>query len=99
MAAEKAITAKPDWAKGYWRKGLALQGQGKIPEAKAAFEKGLKIEPENAQLKTSLGSVSQPEDPIFGAAGRAKLMANPETAAFFNDVQFKNMFDMCAQQP
>jgi len=59
----------------------------------------LKIEPENAQLQKSLQSVSQPEDPIFGAAGRAKLMANPETAAFFQDVQFKNMFEMCSQQP
>jgi stress-induced-phosphoprotein 1 len=36
---------------------------------------------------------------MFGPAGMAKLMANPRTAAYFQDVQFKTMFEMCKQQP
>ena len=36
---------------------------------------------------------------MFGPDAEAKLMANPETAAFFSDPQFKNMWALCQQNP
>ena len=42
---------KPDWGKGYQRKGNALHGLGKLEEAVESFEAGLKVEPNNAQMR------------------------------------------------
>lgn len=41
--AEKTVSLKTDWAKGYSRKGAAYQGLGKYTEAIKAFEDGLKM--------------------------------------------------------
>lgn len=45
LDAEKAISIKPDWAKGYGRKGAALFGSGDYVAAKLAYEEGLKVDP------------------------------------------------------
>ena len=39
------------------------------------------------------------EDGPFGKAALEKLKTNPKFAAYFADPQFKNMFDMCMQNP
>ena len=57
--ADKCIEVKEDWAKGYMRRGLALAGQNKLEDAIDAYEKGLSLEPENAQLKSNLASAQQ----------------------------------------
>ena len=44
------IKAKPDWPKGYNRKGCALHALKKYDEAIATFEEGLKIAPGSALL-------------------------------------------------
>ena len=41
---------KPDWGKGYGRKGAALHGLAKYDQAIAAYEKGLDVEPGLAML-------------------------------------------------
>lgn len=38
-------------------------------------------------------------DGPFGAGALEKLKTNPKFAAYFQDVQFKNTFDMCMQNP
>jgi len=38
-------------------------------------------------------------DGPFGKAALEKLKTNPKFAAYFQDVQFKNMFDMCMMNP
>lgn len=55
--AVKCIEIKPDWAKGYQRKGHAEYELGKLGEAVATFKKGLDIEPANAILKERLTKV------------------------------------------
>lgn len=39
------------------------------------------------------------QDPMFGPAGMAKLMANPKTAAYFADPAFVQKFQMMKSNP
>lgn len=57
--AEKTTQLKPDWGKGWGRKGAALHGNGDLLGAADAYEEGLKIDPNNAQLKSGLDSVQK----------------------------------------
>lgn len=56
---------------GYSRKGAALHGLKKFAEAEKAYEAGLKIEPENAQLKKGLEEVER--DASAGMAGMGNM--------------------------
>ncbi|CRK35980.1 hypothetical protein BN1723_020364, partial [Verticillium longisporum] len=57
--AEKTVEIKPDWAKGWGRKGTALYGQGDLLGAHDAYEEGLKKDPNNAGLKKDLASTKR----------------------------------------
>jgi len=35
----------------------------------------------------------------FGPQALARLKTNPKFAAYFQDIQFKNMFDLCMVNP
>ena len=50
-AADHAIFLNPEWAKGYFRKGAALFALEKSHEAVVAYDAGLKVEPDNKDLK------------------------------------------------
>lgn len=62
---EKALTdgtecvrLKPDWAKGYARRGLAEFYLQRYEEALATYEKGLALSPEDENMKTMFGSAN-----------------------------------------
>jgi stress-induced-phosphoprotein 1 len=55
----KVTELKPDWAKGWGRKGAAMHGQGDLVGALDAYEEGLKLDPSNAQNKSGLESVKR----------------------------------------
>ncbi|KAK6850257.1 heat shock protein [Apiospora arundinis] len=57
--AEKTTEIKPDWPRGWGRKGTALHGKGDLLGANDAYEEGLKHDPNNAGLKSSLASVTR----------------------------------------
>lgn len=57
--AEKTTELKPDWAKGWGRKGAAMHGLGDLVGAHDAYEEGLKLDPNNAQNKSGLASVDR----------------------------------------
>ncbi|RDW73221.1 putative stress-induced protein STI1 [Coleophoma cylindrospora] len=57
--AEKVTEIKPDWAKGWGRKGAAMHGLGDLLGANDAYEEGLKLDPNNAQNKSGLASVKR----------------------------------------
>merc|ERR1712166_904732 len=106
--ANKCIELKPDFAKAYSRKGAALHGAGKLQEATAAYEDGLKIDPNNAALKSGLADVKSAGDQqgqasilnmFMSPEGQAKLASDPETAAYMQDPQFMQMLQMCQQAP
>ena len=71
--AEKTTQIKPDWAKGWGRKGAALHGKGDLLGANDAYEEGLKHDASNAQLKSGMASVEkamqQEAGGGFGGAG------------------------------
>lgn len=52
--AEQAIELKPDWAKGYFRKGAALFALRKWDEAIDVLKRALEIEPKNREITTLL---------------------------------------------
>ena len=49
--AQKCIDIKPDWSKGYQRKGMAMEGKGDLEEAIKLYETGIDKDPANAQCK------------------------------------------------
>ncbi|KAJ2894431.1 Heat shock protein sti1 like protein [Zalerion maritima] len=100
--AEKTVEVKPDWPKGWSRKGAAQHGSGDLFGAYESYESGLKIDPNNAQMKQSLASVEKAMRAEVGGGGpanpfadmlkdpatMAKLAANPETAGYLSDPSF-----------
>ncbi|CAL3972465.1 unnamed protein product [Diplocarpon coronariae] len=60
--ADKVTEIKPDWAKGWGRKGAAKHGLGDLIGALDAYEEGLKLDPSNAQNKSGLESVKRAID-------------------------------------
>ena len=57
--AVECIKVKPDWPKGYVRKGAALHKATRYDEAIEAYEAGLKIAPDDAGLKSGLEAVKK----------------------------------------
>jgi len=102
--ANKVTELKPDWAKGWGRKGTALHGSGDLVGATEAFEKALELEPTNAQAKSGLEAVKRAveaearadgADPMGGLGNIfndpqmfQKLASNPKTAALLGDQEF-----------
>ncbi|KAK5165771.1 Hsp90 cochaperone [Saxophila tyrrhenica] len=84
--ATKTTEIKPDWAKGWGRKGAALHGVGNLVDATDAFEEALKLDPNNAQAKSGLDSVKK----AIEAEARADGVAGDPTGgigSMFNDPQ------------
>jgi tetratricopeptide (TPR) repeat protein len=57
LDAEHACQLKPDWAKGYYRKGVALAGQGRQEEALVAFLQSLTLDGLATSARKSLEKV------------------------------------------
>jgi len=55
--ANQCIKLKPDWSKGYYRKGVALFNLKQYEEAKKEYETGLSYEPDNQEIQKSLQQV------------------------------------------
>jgi len=84
--ATKTTELKPDWAKGWGRKGTALHGVGNLVDATDAFEEALKLDSSNAQAKSGLESVRRAVE----AEARADGVAGDPTGgigSMFNDPQ------------
>jgi stress-induced-phosphoprotein 1 len=109
--AEKTVALKPDWPKGYGRKGAALQFLGRLEQAEGAYKKGLELDPANEQLKGGLEqcqaameeeSAAQqrfnPEN-LFVGNYQEKLRAHPLTAPHMSDAGFVALLEEIAANP
>ena len=63
----KTTELKPEWAKGWGRKAAALHGARDYEAAEEAYNAGLKLDPENAQLKSGLASLRKTLEQEAGA--------------------------------
>ncbi|PNP58741.1 hypothetical protein THARTR1_01757 [Trichoderma harzianum] len=109
--AEKTTEIKPDWPKGWGRKGAALHGMNDLFGAVDAYEAGLKLDPNNAQLKSGIASVEKAlpsggSDPTGGVANMfkdpkliQKLASNPKTSGLLADPTFMAKLQQVQQNP
>ncbi|KAG6026436.1 hypothetical protein E4U19_002648 [Claviceps sp. Clav32 group G5] len=113
--AEKTTQLKPDWAKGWGRKGAALHGKGDLVGANDAYEQGLKHDASNAQLKSGLASVEKAMQHESGGLGAdptgglgqmfndpnmiQKLANNPKTSAYLADPSFMAKLQQMQRNP
>lgn len=112
--ADKTTEIKPDWAKGWGRKGTAEHGVGNLVGAKDAFDEALKLDPANAQAKSGLESVNRAieaearadgvsGDPLGGMFSDPnmiqKLAANPKTARYLADPAFMQKLQNLSRNP
>ena len=101
--AEKVIELKPDFVKGYGRKGAALFGKGEFELAKKAYEDGLKVDAAN---DTCTDGIKECEQKLSGDDEESKeftkmfsdpqllgkLATNPKTRAYLQQPDFMKMF-------
>jgi stress-induced-phosphoprotein 1 len=93
--ATKTTEIKPDWAKGWGRKGTALHGEGDLVGASDAFDEALKLDPNNAQAKSGLQAVRRAIEQEAQADG---VSGDPSggLGSMFND---PNMMQKLAGNP
>ncbi|KAJ2616188.1 Hsp90 cochaperone [Coemansia sp. RSA 1365] len=78
--AEETTKLKPNWPKGYSRKGSALFGLRKFNDARGAYETGLKHDPNNALLKKGLADTEAALSADNGAGGLDDFSKNMSNA-------------------
>lgn len=94
--ADKTVQIKPDWSKGWSRKAAAHHGLEDYHNALEAYEQGLKIEPQNEQLKSGKREVESilassqvnPFANIFNQDIWGKIRSDPELSQYANQQDF-----------
>ncbi|XP_033312985.1 stress-induced-phosphoprotein 1 [Bombus bifarius] len=95
--AEKTISLKPDWGKGYSRMGTALAYLGKLDASIKAYETGLQHDPDNAQLQSGLADVKAQQlmlsNPFDKPDVFEKLANDPRTKGLLSDPEYLKILD------
>ncbi|XP_069973014.1 stress-induced-phosphoprotein 1 [Penaeus vannamei] len=108
LDADKTVLYKPDWGKGYSRKGAALTYLGRLTEAVAAYEKGLQLDPNNQQLKDGLAECrakmardgpSKMMNPFSNPNVMARLATDPRTQEYMKDPEYVKMINDLSANP
>lgn len=109
--AEKTIDLKSDWAKGYSRKGAALELLNRQEEAIKTYEQGLKHDPSNQLLIDALKNCKDNLETPFGMGGGggmnpfadpkflANLAMNPKTRGLLNDPEIQSLLKDLQKNP
>lgn len=94
--ANQTVSLNSTWSKGYSRKGSALAYLGKYEEAIAAYEKGLELEPNNAQLAQGLTEVKKQaeEGKLRTEQLFEKLKSNPQTKDWLKDPEYVKIVEV-----
>jgi stress-induced-phosphoprotein 1 len=104
--AKKCVELKPDFARGYGRKGLAEFYLNRFEDAKKTYEEGLKLDPNNTQLKEGLERAEECLSGPQGSGGMPsqqeilkKLLNDPVTREYLKDKDFVSKLQMCMANP
>lgn len=110
--AEKTVQLKPDWPKGYSRKGSCLAYLGKYDESIKTYEEGLKLDPNNAQLNEGLQEVKNQKmgdmnggdpfsrmNPFADPNIFVQLQMDPRTKPLLNDPSYVQLIKDIQQNP
>ncbi len=57
--ADECIKSKPDWGKGYGRRGAALEGLGKLDESLKALERACDLDPQNSSAVVAVQALKR----------------------------------------
>ncbi|XP_017775399.1 PREDICTED: stress-induced-phosphoprotein 1 [Nicrophorus vespilloides] len=102
---EKTIEIKPDWPKGYSRKGLAQVYLEKYDDAIKTYQDGLRVDPDNVTLKDGLkeamaGKAPPPfRNPFSGPEVMNKLRSDPRTKALLDDPEYLKLLQALQTNP
>lgn len=88
--ADECIKIKPDWGKGYLRKGMAEMKADKLEESVVSYKKGLELDPNNQQLKDNLQEAEDVSKNPF-TKNYSKLFSDPRTVKHMADPTFQNL--------
>lgn len=80
--ADKTIALKGDWSKGYLRRGVALEVLYKYTEASAAFNVGLKLDPDDATLQKKTQDISALMEELKMTEDQLSIGENPDGDRF-----------------
>lgn len=105
--ADKCISIKPDWAKGYVRRGAALHGMRRYADAITAYEKGLKVDAANSACAQGVKDVQaamarEARDPIaraFTPDAFRKIQENPKLSLLMLQPDYVRMVDTVIRDP
>lgn len=108
--AEKTVSLKSDWAKGYSRKGAALAYLKRHEDALNAYKEGLQYDPENQQLKDGVKEVQAQmsqgsrfdggfPNPFAGTDVIGKLRNDPRTKDYLSDPTYLKLISDLQQNP
>jgi len=109
--AEQTIKLKSDWPKGYSRKGAALELLEKYDDAVLTYQEGLKLDPNNEQLKDALKNCKDNLSTGFNLGGGrdgnpfadpkllAALAMNPKTRDLIADKEVQTLLKGLQKNP
>jgi len=97
--AEKVTQIKPDWPKGYSRKGFALFNLGRVQEAWDAYEEGLKKDPTNESLKSGKMECERFMKQQQHKQTLMQLSLNPETRELIKKPQIQQKLQLILGNP
>lgn len=94
---EQCIRVRPDWLKGHFRKGVAMESMGKYDEAQKALQEALKLSPGNEEVMEKLQNINGKLRERNEKA-KSKACKTPEEAKVLGNSLFKDgKYDQAAE--
>ncbi|AAZ11407.1 stress-induced protein sti1, putative [Trypanosoma equiperdum] len=106
--AEKCVSLKPDWVKGYVRHGAALHGLRRYDEAAAVYKKGLTVDPSSTACSEGIASVEKdkaasamqnPFAKLFTPEAVKKIQSHRKLSLFMMQPDYVRMIDEVIKDP